>query len=696
MVKVSVAINTYNSSKYIGDLLESIFEQTVRVDEIVISDDCSSDDTLEKIEDLRFKSSTKIKVLSNDIPIGRPENIEKALSCCGGEVILIAEPKYVWEKDRVEKVLQWFGDNKDKSILLTDINIVCSESSKAISLFEEMGLCRKKLINISVDTFVYSEALFSTIAMTKDWNVRLMPYVKESICVDYGYILLLVAIDKGKIGCINDRTVSFYAGKNVISKKLYPNLSPKNMCENEYRPIYENLSILSPESISRMRFRYDRFGFSGTLVLRNRGKYKKIYVNKSVNIIYHDLLEILKNRFRALFKVSKKRVPSRFRYSKDKYASWLYDLKNNKSLFVPFTKESYKRESSDPKVFAFYLPQFHAIDENDKAHGKGFTEWTNVASCIPQFVGHYQPKIPYDIGFYNLTMHGIMERQCEIAKSYGIYGFCFYYYWFSGRKVLEKPLEYFLKSDIDFHFHFCWANENWSKLWDGGNREVMLEQKLMDGDADKFFDDILPYMKDDRYEKIANKPILIIYRPSLFERCKIRSFLIRLNELARGCGFDGLYILMTNAFGGRNPSDYNMDGMVEFPPHGIDCETVEVDKISIKANYVVYDMDSYIRDEKYIYDVDYQLFKSCFPSWDNLPRKLYSRGGCYLLSDSCFESWLDGVFEWTRENNANDKQYVYINAWNEWGEGAILEPTTRFGYKYLDIVRRCIEKTRKY
>ena len=172
------------------------------------------------------------------------------------------------------------------------------------------------------------------------------------------------------------------------------------------------------------------------------------------------------------------------------YANWIDDLKTSKKNFVNFTGHPYKRNTSDPKIYAFYLTQFHAIPENDKAHGKGFTEWTNVAAATPQFIGHYQPKIPYDLGFYNLLMPGVLERQVEIAKAYGIYGFCFYYYWFSGRKLLEKPLEYFLQSDIDFHFHLCWATENWSKLWDGGDREIIVEQKLKQGDADKFFYDI--------------------------------------------------------------------------------------------------------------------------------------------------------------------------------------------------------------
>ena len=242
-------------------------------------------------------------------------------------------------------------------------------------------------------------------------------------------------------------------------------------------------------------------------------------------------------------------------FSWPSYGKWVEEVHNDRSHFVPFTDCPYQRQEGDVKIFAYYLTQFHAILENDNAHGKGFTEWTNVASAVPQFVGHYQPKIPYDLGFYNLLMPGVMERQVEIAKAYGIYGFCFYYYWFSGRKVLEKPLEYWLAhKEIDFHYHFCWANENWSKLWDGGDQELILEQKLQDGDAERFFNDILPYFKDERYEKIDNKPILAIYTPQKFDEKKIKSFMKEIDRLAHEHGFDGIYFLATNAFGFASPT----------------------------------------------------------------------------------------------------------------------------------------------
>ena len=384
------------------------------------------------------------------------------------------------------------------------------------------------------------------------------------------------------------------------------------------------------------------------------------------------------------------------------YGKWLEDLHRDKSHFVPFTERPYERREGDAKIFAYYLTQYHAIPENDDAHGKGFTEWTNVASAPPQFVGHYQPKIPYDVGFYNLLMPGVMERQVEIAKAYGIYGFCFYYYWFSGKKVLEKPLEYWLvHKEIDFHYHFCWANEHWSKLWDGGNQELILKQELKDEDAERFFDDMLPYFKDSRYEKIDNKPILMIYRPSLFPRDRFLLFVDKLQQLARENGFDGLFLTISN----RNYADEDMDpthygenfAQSEFPPHEMYklCKQLNYDRLIPNTDFAILDTSEFINKKLYLEEKPYKVFKCCFPSWDNTSRKAWSGGLCFMLSDEQFAIWLSDILRWTQKNHSEDEQYVYINAWNEWAEGAILEPTLRYGYKKLSIVKQCIEKVRK-
>lgn len=389
-------------------------------------------------------------------------------------------------------------------------------------------------------------------------------------------------------------------------------------------------------------------------------------------------------------------------FSWPSYGKWVEEIHQDKSHFVPFTDNPYQRKEGDVKIFAYYLTQFHVIPENDKAHGKGFTEWTNVASAQPQFVGHYQPKIPYDLGFYNLLMPGVMERQVEIAKAYGIYGFCFYYYWFSGGKVLEKPLEYWLAhKEIDFHYHFCWANENWSKLWDGGNSELILKQELQDGDAERFFADMLPYFQDPRYEKIDNKPILMIYRPSLFPREKFLQFIDTIQKLAKENGFEGLYITISNRnYEGEdmNPTHFR-DYFVqtEFPPHEMykDCKEIRnVNRLIPRTNFVVFDTSFFISHKLYLSPKPYKVFKGCFPSWDNTSRKAWSSGWCFMLSDEQFEIWLTDILQWTKEKHATNQQYIYINAWNEWAEGAILEPTLRYGYKKLEIVKTCLEKVR--
>lgn len=446
----------------------------------------------------------------------------------------------------------------------------------------------------------------------------------------------------------------------------------------------------------RKEFEDSRSMYSGRNVLRNWKKYCHIYgfCTGALKMAEDLMRNIHKNGMRTvascekLMKINKVNVK--------KYSLWVNYLHTTKKEFIPFTEHPYDKHQNDPKVYAFYLTQFHAIPENDHAHGKGFTEWTNVANATPQFVGHYQPKIPYDLGFYNLLQPGVMERQVEIAKAYGVYGFCFYYYWFSGRKLLEKPLEYFLHSDIDFHFHLCWATENWSKKWDGGEQELIVEQHLEDNDAEKFFHDLLPYISDPRYERIDGKPVLIIYRSDIFDKNKLLAFLDRLNELAIAHGVNGIYLLGTNAFNFNTPKEYNYRGLVEFPPHGINLNLYKTEKERLPgSNFNIINFSNYIRQKGYMNTTSHPVFKTCFPSWDNTPRKLYSNGYCCLMSDEDYHQWLRDIILWTKEHHAPEENIIYINAWNEWAEGAILEPTTFYGYKNLDILKKTIEETRQ-
>lgn len=471
-------------------------------------------------------------------------------------------------------------------------------------------------------------------------------------------------------------------------------------------PLYMALDRLHNMHTKANQIGSQRKNWSGRAILLHWKQYLSAYSVAGIAVMGGDLLKVFKKpfqkwRFHKNWKEKERRIKDANKYIPieiSDYAAWVDYLKNTRSEFVNFTTEPYTRHPKDPKVYAFYLTQYHAIPENDKAHGKGFTEWQNVAAAVPQFVGHYQPKIPYDLGFYNLLMPGTMERQVEIAKAYGIYGFCFYYYWFSGKKLLEKPLEYFLQSDIDFHYHLCWATENWSKRWDGGKHELIVEQHLTPEDAEQFYNDISPYFKNSRYEKHDGMPILIVYRTDIFEKTVFNHFIEELNKYAIRDGFNGIYTLCTNAFGFASPQDYSCHGLVEFPPHALpNIENYRVSKprLSPRGNFKIKEVTPWLHDGNHLLYNDYPTYKACFPSWDNTPRKLYGGGNCYLMDETDFSRWLSDIIQWTKEHHNPEDQLVYVNAWNEWGEGAILEPTTRFGYKSLEVLKKTLESLQK-
>lgn len=368
--------------------------------------------------------------------------------------------------------------------------------------------------------------------------------------------------------------------------------------------------------------------------------------------------------------------------------------------FVPLSKEPFVRQEGDCKLIAFYLPQFHAIDLNDRYFGKGFTEWTNVAKATPQFVGHHQPQIPFDVGFYDLSHDDVMFRQIELAKQYGLYGFCFHYYWFSGKRLLEKPIFNYLNNKaLDFPFCLCWANENWSTLWDGGDRKVIMKQELTREDFDRFWDDIKGFFADQRYIKIDNCPLLVVYRPSLFENHLFTEFVNTLRELAKENGYNDLFVLRTNFQEKGACREWACDGTVQFPPHGLWGQHVSPmsNPSFIKKNSMMrFDMSSFLVDSgiaaKGLPD---DVYRGAFPAWDNTARKCHS-GGCVFsgITPEGFTEWLKECIRWTKGHHDKEHQFVFINAWNEWGEGAHLEPDTKYGYAHLAAVKKALEESR--
>ena len=370
----------------------------------------------------------------------------------------------------------------------------------------------------------------------------------------------------------------------------------------------------------------------------------------------------------------------------ENYENMLFVASNQMDRdYVPISTDSWDEEDTLVKLIAFYLPQFHPIPENDEWWGKGFTEWTNVSKAVPQFVGHYQPHLPGELGFYDLRVPQVQHRQVELARKYGVHGFCFYYYWFNGKRLLELPLEQFANDpDIDFPFCLCWANENWTRRWDGYEDEVLIGQDhSVDGDT-SFIQDIAPIFKHKNYIRIKGRPVLIVYRANILPDPK--STAKRWKDYCKSIGLEEPYLIAAQTFFFYDPTQIGFDAAVQFPPHSksqVDIKKrLKIINHNFKGNVVNY-ADAWPVFGDFSAQPNYKLFHTVFPGWDNEPRKP-GRGYTFAFSTpEAYKEWLITSINNTIVKHEFDERIVFINAWNEWAEGAHLEPDRRFGYAYL-------------
>ena len=351
---------------------------------------------------------------------------------------------------------------------------------------------------------------------------------------------------------------------------------------------------------------------------------------------------------------------------------------------------------SDIRMIAFYLPQFHPVPENDAWWGKGFTEWQNVSKAVPQFIGHDQPRLPGELGFYDLRLIDIQKRQVELAKNYGIQGFCYYYYWFSGRKILERPLEQMLAHpEIDFPFCLCWANENWSRRWDGSEDDVLLEQHYYPEDAEAFISDIAEVLSDRRYIKINEKPLLLVYRAELLPDP------VRTTEIwrtfCRNNGIGEIYLCHIHSFEAVAPSTLGFDAAIEFPPNTFPVTPINDTMEIVNPDYsgTIYNYEELIEISCADNTLDYKKYRGITTGWDNEARKP-GRGTTFVeATPQKYKMWLSYLAHFTESNFEGDEQLIFINAWNEWAEGTYLEPDKTHGYAYLEACHAVLEQFEK-
>ena len=339
------------------------------------------------------------------------------------------------------------------------------------------------------------------------------------------------------------------------------------------------------------------------------------------------------------------------------------------------------------RTIAFYLPQFHPIAENDRWWGPGFTEWTNVAKARPNFVGHDQPRLPADLGYYDLRLPEVMEQQAALAKRYGLGGFCYYYYWFAGQRLLERPLEAMLTNPrMQFPFCLCWANENWTRRWDGNEQDVLMAQQHSDADDEAVIRDLLRYFRSPNYIRIGGRPLIAVYRVGLFPDFRRTAALWR--QVCRDAGIGDPYIAQVESFemvsAGIRPQDVGCDAAIEFPPHGMaDPYPLSAPLLNPEFHGAVADYrDLAVRCATRELPA-YKRFLGVATGWDNTARRQNNSYCFEHATPGAFQAWLETAIECTKQQFSGDERLVFINAWNEWAEGAYLEPDQRFGHAYL-------------
>lgn len=353
------------------------------------------------------------------------------------------------------------------------------------------------------------------------------------------------------------------------------------------------------------------------------------------------------------------------------------------------------------KIIAYFLPQFHEIEENNKWWGKGFTEWTNIKNAKPLYKGHEQPIKPLNNNYYNLLTREIMEWQTQLANKYGIYGFCYYHYWFNGRKILEKPAENLLQwKNIPQKFCFCWANHSWKKTWNG-TYEILINQEYgLEKEWKEHIDYLLKFFKDERYIKINNKPLFNIFLPK-----EIPNIDKRIDYYNQECiknGFDGIYIVETIMKKNQNTVSQNSEAVILREPNiGISrCSWYEklnyyirgkfkknIFKIPMKFNYKKITKNS-LNFFKEFSIKDKIVIPGSFNKWDSTPRH-NNRG--YVIENKDINDFKQYLLAQKKIMKEKKVEYMFFNAWNEWAEGMYLEPDEKNKYKYLETIKEVLD-----
>ena len=358
----------------------------------------------------------------------------------------------------------------------------------------------------------------------------------------------------------------------------------------------------------------------------------------------------------------------------------------------------------DKRIIAFYLPQYHPFPENDEWWGKGFTEWRNVVKARPLYRGHYQPHLPADLGFYDLRVPEVRQQQADMARMYGINGFCYYHYWFNGHQLMERPLEEMLSSgNPDFPFMLCWANENWTRAWDGGSRHILIAQNYSEEDDRAHIRYLLDNVfSDSRYIRVDGKPVFLIYRSMLFPNMKETIRVWREEASSKGVELYLCRVETMDCYGEEYLQD-GFDAAVEFQPF-----THQMNEFQKKRNPLrkfAYNINRHLfntcKKKKIDYSEyvdyickthfpDYKMYPGVIPMCDNTSRR---KQKMFILDKSTPEKYGEWLYSVMNKfvPYSKDENFVFVNAWNEWAEGNHLEPDLKWGFRYLEETEKVVK-----
>lgn len=383
------------------------------------------------------------------------------------------------------------------------------------------------------------------------------------------------------------------------------------------------------------------------------------------------------------------------RFAKERFD--VQDLTNAVSIAYP-TKPRIALSPDDPKIIAFYLPQYYPDPHNEKWWGKGATEWTNTTKASAQYIGQYQPRLPGELGFYDLRLQSNIHRQIDLAR---FYGFCFYYYWFDGERLLDVPLDNFVYDEsIDFPFSLCWCNEDWTRQWSGSSNTTLIAQSKTEESYRRFIHSVLPYLGKKNYIRIAGRPILTIYRPD--NTPAIEKTLGYWRRAVKETLGENLYIIASIGLAKQYSTDYiarGFDAMSEFSPGAqlANMHDISQDKDFICKAWegIIYDYPRFVRGQDYFCNSPRKLFRAVTPMYDNTARRANRALVLDGATPELYKRWLTDVSIETLENKSLDDKIIFINAWNEWAEGAYLEPDLKWKYGYLEATVDALKEVRK-